>query len=175
MMDAIKELRRLLDGYEKQISEQSGEFYHARAIVEKLRSFMSFGRLLELVEAEVKGMLVVLPCGLGETVYRICSCKDIPTQLDGSMYGPDGGYGTATGYYCPYEDNCPHNTDDCDKAKDKEAIFEDSVTMIGLSIEEDDFICFGNTPSCSLTDFGRSVFLTETEAAAALAAKEGAE
>ena len=69
MMNEIKELRRLLDGYEKQMTGQSGEFYHAHAIVEKLRSFMSFGRLLELVEAEKKGLNVMLPCKVGDMVY----------------------------------------------------------------------------------------------------------
>jgi hypothetical protein len=92
MMDETKELRRLLDGYEKQMTGQSGEFYHARAIVEKLRSVMSFGRLLELVEAEVNGMFVVLPCKVGDTVYAYCDVfyRIAPYKIDMiQLYGHD--------------------------------------------------------------------------------------
>jgi hypothetical protein len=112
---------------------------------------------------------VVLPCSIGDTVYNLCKCDDIGTRLDGTMYSEDGSPGTATGYYCPYldTDECPHDTDDCDKVKNKIAIFEDWV--VGISIGEDEtWVNFDKTPGVYASDFGKTVFLTRAEAEAAL-------
>lgn len=129
-------------------------------------------KLAEYEDADEQGLLTRLPCKVGGTVYHICKCKDIPTQLDGTMYGTDGGYGTATGYYCPYKDNCPHDTDGCDLCKDTMAIFEDVVTGIYIC-EEYNSVQLENTPSIYFPDFGKTVFLTREQAERALKNMEG--
>lgn len=118
-------------------------------------------------DLEEKGLLVDLPCKVGDVVYIIGQCKDFPQQLDGSLYDSDGGPGDATGYYCPYEQNCPFDTDDCDKVKDKKAIFED--TVVHICIEEDCtwFVC-ENSNGWDNTCFGKTIFLTKSEAEQAL-------
>ncbi len=95
----------------------------------------------------------------------------IPRQLDGTLYDSDGSPGTATGYYCPYEDNCPHdckeNEDifDCDKFRQKSAVFEDTVKSITL---EDETI-YISTENCNIySPIGYAVFLTQAEAEEAL-------
>ena len=60
-------------------------------------------------------------------MYVLAECENIPTQLDGTLYGKNGEPGTATGYYCPYEDNCPfddENFEDCEKYKSKTAVLK---------------------------------------------------
>lgn len=49
--------------------------------------------------------LLTLPCAVGDTVYVLAECENIPLQLDGTLYGENGEPGTATGYYCPYEES----------------------------------------------------------------------
>lgn len=78
--------------------------------------------------------IIKTPVMIGDTVYVICDCEHIPTQLDGTLYGPDGGFGTATGYYCPYEDCCPFDDiEGCQDANGKEAVFEDTVTSLFIT------------------------------------------
>lgn len=122
-----------------------------------------------------KGIWLKIPCKVGDTVYVICECEAIPPQLDGTLYGENGGPGTATGYYCPYEDNCPHECKeceddfDCDKFKGKSAVFEDSVMAVwhdesGVSII---------TSNCPINSrLGEYVFLTKEEAEQTLARME---
>ena len=131
--------------------------------------------LREYRNLEQQGLLLRLPCTVGDTVYVICECETIPPQLDGTLYGENGGPGTATGYYCPYEDTCPHECKeceddfDCDKFKGKPAVFEDSVIAVwhdesGVSII---------TSNCPLNSrLGEYIFLTKEEAEAALARME---
>ena len=57
-------------------------------------------RLRELAQADKEGRCVVLPCKIGDTVYHIAKCRDFSKVLDGTLYDSNGGYGTATGYYC---------------------------------------------------------------------------
>ena len=93
-------------------------------------------RLRELAQADKEGRCVVLPCKIGDTVYHIAKCRDFSKVLDGTLYDSNGGYGTATGYYCPCElaDNCPFDDDsfDCDANKNKPNIFEDTVESVNI-------------------------------------------
>lgn len=114
----------------------------------------------EYQEAERQGTLLHLPCKVGDTVYVLAECGIINTVLDGT-------YETATGYYCPYELNekCPHDTDDCEKCRDKTAVFEDTVEMIWFDGDEIQI----TTEYCKvLGPIGRYIFLTREEAEAKL-------
>lgn len=90
----------------------------------------------------------------------------IPRRLDGTLYGDGGGPGTATGYYCPYEDMCPHYNEDvddfdCDNFRQKSAVFEDVVSAI--TIREDGIEI--STENCTVSSsLGYFVFLTKEEA-----------
>ncbi len=121
----------------------------------------------ELAQAKADGRVVVLPVSVGDTVWRLCECSDIPSRLDGTMYSDDGSPGTATGYYCPYENNCPHDTDDCEKVKDKIQIFEDCAEAINIS-EYGIWFFLKYTPNVDLSDFGKTAFLSREEAEKAL-------
>lgn len=94
-------------------------------------------RLADYEDAEENETMFRLPCAVGDEVYVIFECGRIPKQLDGTLYGPDGGHGTATGYYCPYEDNCPHDGEfyDCGDFEDILAVFPDIAGHI--LIDED--------------------------------------
>ena len=112
-----------------------------------------------------------LPCKVGDTVYVLCECGMIPQQLDGTLYESDGSPGTATGYYCPYEDNCPHDCEenedifDCDKFRQKSAVFEDTVKSITLENET----IYISMENCAVySPIGYAVFLTRPEAEEAL-------
>ena len=134
----------------------------------------SIERLRELWFADREGRCVVLPAGIGDTVYHITTCKNFSQVLDGTMYGPNGELGTATGLYCPCElaETCPFPCDDdgsfdCEKHKNTLAIFEDVVA--GVFIEDmQDVITFGYSGSANFEDFGKTVFLTRAEAEEAL-------
>ena len=121
----------------------------------------------ELVRAEEQGLLLRLPCEVGSTVYAICTCEAVGTVLDGTLYGPNGGFGTATGYYCPYElsDKCPHiDADDCDECKNIESVFEDTIDYINIT-EYETIIGLHNTNLCvTIDEIGKTVFLTQSEA-----------
>ena len=149
-------------------------FDRLAAIEDILGDEYDLGRLRELVQADQEGRCVVLPAGIGDTVYHITTCKNFSQVLDGTMYGPNGELGTATGLYCPFElaETCPFPCDDdgsfdCEKHKNTLAIFEDVVA--GVFIEDmQDVITFGYSGSADFDDFGKTVFLTRAEAQAAL-------
>ena len=131
-------------------------------------------RLRELVEADREGRCVVSPVSIGDAVYHITTCKNFSQVLDGTLYGSDGGLGTATGLYCPCElaENCPFPCDsdggfDCDKHKNDLAIFEDVVTAI-LSDDMEDLVDFEYSGNANFEDFGKTVFLTREDAESAL-------
>ena len=42
---------------------------------------MPFDRLLELADADRAGRLVVLPCKVGDTVYRVLTTRDCPPVI----------------------------------------------------------------------------------------------
>lgn len=120
-------------------------------------------KLAHYEDLEEQGRLIELPCEIGSTVYVLAECKNIQPQLDGTLYSADGSPGTATGYYCPYEDNCPHLdfSDDCDKCKDVTAVFEDEVTSIII----DDLGVQLFTDTCGVSGYlGDYIFLTKEEA-----------
>lgn len=125
----------------------------------------------EMKNAEADNLLLKLPCGAGDKVYVITTCKDFGKVLDGTLWGENGGFGTATGYYCPYElsDSCPHEDDfeecdgGCECFENKLAIFEDYVESIMLYADES-VVFLGNCGSASFSDFGRTIFLTREEA-----------
>lgn len=121
----------------------------------------------EYARAEEQGLLLRLPCKVGDTVYAICTCEAVDTVLDGTLYGSNGGFGTATGYYCPYElsDKCPHTeADDCDECKNIENVFEDTVDYINIT-ECEILIGLKNTNLCVTVDeIGKTVFLAQAEA-----------
>lgn len=130
--------------------------------------------LREMVQAKRDGRCVVLPAGIGDTVYHITTCKNFSQVLDGTMYGPNGELGTATGLYCPCElaENCPFPCDDdvgfdCEKHKNTIAIFEDVVTGI-LSDDMQDTLLLEYSGNADFDDFGKTVFLTREDAEAAL-------
>lgn len=130
----------------------------------------------ELAQAKKKGRLVVLPCKVGDTVYHITTCEYFPQVLDGTMYGSDGGPGTATGFYCPCElaENCPFDADDfdCNINKKKFAVFEDEV--VSLCINDCEMrVELGYSGYVDVSDFGKTVFLTREAAEAALDAMGG--
>lgn len=128
-------------------------------------------RLRELAQADKEGRCVVLPCKIGDTVYHIAKCRDFSKVLDGTLYDSNGGYGTATGYYCPCElaDNCPFDDDsfDCDANKNKPNIFEDTVESVNID-DYEQYLRLDYSGAVSLEDFGKSVFLTRAEAETAL-------
>ena len=99
--------------------------------------------------------------------FIICTCEAVGTVLDGTLYGSNGGFGTATGYYCPYElsDKCPHiDADDCDECKNIEAVFEDTIDYINIT-EYEVIIGLKNTNLCvTIDEIGKTVFLTQAEA-----------
>ena len=132
-----------------------------RIALEKLMKCKEYENL------EEQGLLLRLPCKVGDTVYAICTCEAVDTVLDGTLYGSNGGFGTATGYYCPYElsDKCPHiDADDCDECKNIEAVFEDTIDYINIT-EYETIIGLHNTNLCvTIDEIGKTVFLTKEEA-----------
>ena len=106
-------------------------------------------------------------------MYVLAECENIPTQLDGTLYGENGEPGTATGYYCPYEDNCPFDDEDfedCEKYKSKTAVFEDTVCFISC---DESGVCV-TTDNCAVhSPIGEYVFLTKSAAEQALKEMEG--
>ena len=138
---------------------------------------MALKKLVRYEKLEESGKLIELPCRVGDIVYVIGKCKDFPPKLDGTMWDSDGGFGTATGYYCPYEDSdlCPFSDlEDCSFAEDKFGIFEDVVCHICIEENKMWYVC-ENSNGYEIEDFGTKVFLTQSEAEQALAdmGKEG--
>ena len=56
-----------------EVHSMSGEWC---AMMSALNSIGSYDRLRELAEADKDGRLVVLPCKVGDTVYRVITIKD---------------------------------------------------------------------------------------------------
>lgn len=132
-----------------------------------------YNKLREYEDLEEQRKLLKLPCAVGDTVYVLAECENIPAQLDGTLYGANGELGTATGYYCPYEDNCPFDDEDfedCEKYKDKTAVFEDTVGDITIG-EDGIWIRTLNCGVCS--QIGEYIFHTKSDAEQALKEMEG--
>lgn len=133
----------------------------------------AFEKLAEYEDLEEQGKLLKLPCVVGDTVYVLAECGNIPEQLDGTIYGANGEPGTATVYYCPYEDNCPFDDEDfedCEKYKNKTAVFEDTVLFIACYENE---MCIVTEKCAVHSPIGEHVFLTRQEAEDKLEEMEG--
>lgn len=122
----------------------------------------------EFKDLEEQGKLLRLPVAVEDTVYVLAECENIPEQLDGTLWDENGAHGTATGYYCPYEDSCPFDDEDfedCKKYKAKTSVFEDTV----VSITIDESGVWITTQNCMVnSQIGLYVFLTKEAAEAAL-------
>ena len=165
MTELEKSIKRLMEHTQHYVPTEDLE--HLYAVIEAAE------KLKEYETAEEEGRLMMLPVGIGDEVYIIEKCSNIPEQLDGTLYDSDGWTGTATGYYCPYEANCPFDDDDftiCDDYKEKLAVFKDYVDEIHIR-ENEVFIFTENT--CQYCSFGKTVFLTREEAEKALKEMEG--
>lgn len=121
-------------------------------------------KLSDYEDLDEQGLLLRLPCKVGDTVYVLSECKNVDLVLDGTMTDFNGEPGTATGWYCPYElnDKCPHfDCEDCEDVKNKTAVFEDIVDCIYC--DETGFVFH-----CQNTDVygyvGKYIFLTKQEA-----------
>lgn len=139
---------------------------------------MILQKLADYEGLEEQGRLIKLPCKMGDTVYAICTCEAVGKVLDGTMYGENGGFGTATGYYCPYElsDKCPHTeVDCCEECENIEAVFEDTIDYINIT-EYEILIGLKNTNFCvTIDEIGKTLFLTKSEAEAKLKELRGGE
>lgn len=113
----------------------------------------------------------MLPLDIGDTVYHITTCKNFPQVLDGTLYDACGGFGTATGYYCPCELGgiCPFDAEDfdCDQNKNKRNIFEDTVAEVHIG-DAGNYICLGYSGTVFFDEIGKTVFMNREEAKAAL-------
>ena len=155
----------------KKIAE--GRMYVTKELIRLQKELEEYKRL------EEQGLLLKLPCEVGSTVYVITTCKDFGKVLDGTLWGENGGFGTATGYYCPYElnDSCPHDDGfeecegGCECFENTNAIFEDYVESIMIYADEN-VVFLGNCGSVGFFDFGKTVFLTKEEAEAKLKSLE---
>lgn len=136
-------------------------------------------RLRELVQADRDGRRIVSPAKIGDKVYHITTCENFKKIYDGTLYGDDGGPGTATGLYCPCElaETCPFPCDedgwfDCYDHKNEIEIFEDVVTEIVIG-DTLDYVGFEYSGAAEFEEFGKTVFLTREAAEAALKAQKG--
>lgn len=115
-------------------------------------------RLAEYEDAEEKGLLVHLPCKVGDTVYVWCNCDFVCMTRDGDTGITE----------CPFETDC--DIEECDGKNVRlfrtsvDCIFNNGygwqMTTRGIGIELD--IC----------DFGKTVFLTPEAAQQALKARK---
>lgn len=128
----------------------------------------------EVLNAAREDRSIISPVRIGETIYHITTCKNFRQVLDGTLYGLDGGHGTATGYYCPFELNatCPFPLDDnggfdCDDWKNKLAVFYDTVESIFVS-QTEEVMNFGYSGSADFSEFGRTIFRDYEKAKEAL-------
>lgn len=155
----------------KEIEGLIALFYRSILAMSDLREWLK-----EYEDAEEQGLLVKLPCAVGDIVYVITTCKDFGKVLDGTLWGEDGGFGTATGYYCPYEssDTCPFSDFDeggCEIYENKLAVFEDYVEDI-MIYENETIVFLGKCGSANFDSFGKTIFLTREEALKAMNEKE---
>ena len=152
---------RNIDFETTELTDAIKEYWEHKQVKEYLEELKRYRDLDE------QCLLLRLPCKVGDTVYAICTCEAVDTVLDGTLYGSNGGFGTATGYYCPYElsDKCPHTeADDCEECKNIENVFEDTVDYINIT-ECEILIGLKNTNLCVTVDeIGKTVFLTQAEA-----------
>lgn len=136
------------------------------------KQIMTCQKLLEKAYEQIKRYEDIFPCSVGDTVYVLTECEKIPQQIDGTLWDSNGGMGTATGYYCPYENDCPFDGEDfegCEKYTKQTAVFEDTVKSI--TIEENAVYIL--TENCGVySEIGRYVFFEREQAEAELKKSE---
>lgn len=155
----------LIDDLQKMIDEEPDRYLNdRRTTLCMARDYLK--KYFDETEALIKA-----PCRVGDTIYHITTGTSRVMVHDGTVYGYDGGPGTATGLYCPYElsESCPFDAEDfdCDKNKDKYAVFKDTVSALILD-ECGEQMIFEYSGSEQFQDFGRLVFLDEEAAKDAL-------
>jgi hypothetical protein len=167
--------------YDNVGGEESIRVYGTRFAYDELRelaALKSSGRLSELLQAEREGRCVVVPYKIGDMVYVISKCDWVGRKPDGTLYGEDGGPGTATGYYCAYdgrEDDCPlaAGRDECDMKG--YAVFEETIeqiTVVSDKGREEPDLYIGLSHVVEYLD--GKIYATRAEAEAELE-KEGSE
>ncbi len=127
----------------------------------KKKNRLAKTRLKHFDKLDELGLLIELPCTIGDTVYVISDCRNIPAQLDGTLYDGNGGPGSATGYYCPYSEECPFDSYECEQNTGKEAVFKDEVEVIQIG----EFGILFHTRNCNVSGrIGVDVFLEKEDA-----------
>lgn len=115
-------------------------------------------------EAIRAGLIVELPCKVGDTVYVIAKCADITMRIDDD-------WETGTGAReCPFEYHC--SFEDCDDAHKQ--ILETTATDFWYGTENGNTfeIYLDHMSPVRVSDFGKTIFLTRKLAEAALSALE---
>lgn len=84
--------------------------------------YSSLGRIIEFLESQktMNENILRLPCTVGDEVYILTECEKIHPILDGTLWDENGVFGTATGYYCPYDNE---EFIDCNTFQKKTAIY----------------------------------------------------
>lgn len=117
----------------------------------------------DLLNKQQQGLVVVLPCKVGDTVYVITDCSQIIMHFDND-------YETGTGAIeCPFEGVCKF--EECNDTNTQ--VLETCVSFMFCD-EYDDwtFHCENINRTFYFNEIGKTVFLTRGEAEQAL--KEGA-
>lgn len=119
----------------------------------------AINKLADYEKAEEQGLLLKLPCKVGDKVYfkAICDCVIVQRE-----------YGATT---CPFEDDCEF--EECENGNER--LFETTVSQIYNDKNHWYFIPEHFDIEIPLMDFGRTVFLTKEEAEAALQAMQEGE
>lgn len=115
-------------------------------------------KLAEYENAEEKGLLVRLPCNVGDTVYVWCSCDFVCTTRDGDTGITE----------CPFETDC--DLEECDDKNVR--LFRTSVDCIFHNGYGWQITARGIGIEIEIGDFGKTVFLSCEEAEQALKARD---
>lgn len=108
--------------------------------------------------AVAQGRLIMLPCGVGDTVFVVGKCENVHMRMDNN-------YITGTGAIeCPFESDCEF--DECEDSNVR--VFETVCT--GFMMEFGALHTFTEHINAELSDecWGETVFLTRHEAEAAI-------
>lgn len=174
MMREILEIQSALNTFDKYLREQLREATDKNVAIYEHWCDCS-GDIEKVIEkingGPIKNLLPAVT--LYQTVYVVTRCSEISSVLDGSLYGSNGGPGSATGYYCPFEDNCPF--EDCGQGQgyNNYAVF--ATRAIAVIYNEDGIYITPEHCKLEYNQLGRDVFLTEEAAKAALPSFEEAE
>lgn len=122
--------------------------------------------LPELFKQADNGLIIELPCKVGDMVYVVAKCESVHVLRDDDYF-------TGTGAMeCPFENQC--DFEDC--ADENKQIFETTITdfWYGKQNGKDIEMFFEHLEiTASAKDFDKTVFLTRAEAEKALIKKAG--